>query len=155
MGGFTLYKGEEPQGVLLHKRLATLFESGKIELPKITEAEIEDRSKGDGLSKALAVGQTGWFIMQCIARRAQDLIITELELATVAFAVVNVAIYFLWWKKPLGVQCSVPVYLLDEPKNMPEKLELVEEAREFHPFGGRKCSYSGRFYVSKSFIQVL
>ena len=33
------------------KRLAILFESGRIELPKITEAEIQDRSKGDGLSK--------------------------------------------------------------------------------------------------------
>jgi len=149
MGGFTLYKGEEPQGVLLHKRLAILFESGKIELPKITEAEIEDRSKRDSLSKALAIGQTGWFVTQCIARHAQGLIITELELATVAFAVVNVAIYFLWWKKPLGVQCSVPVYLLDEPKNKPEKVESVEKTGEFRLPGCIKCSCSADFSFRK------
>jgi hypothetical protein len=34
----------------------------------ITEKEIKDRSKGDILSKGFAILQTGWFVLQCIAR---------------------------------------------------------------------------------------
>jgi len=34
-----------------------------------------------------------------------------LELATLAFAVLNIILYTLWWDKPLGVACPVPVHL--------------------------------------------
>ncbi|KAI9507066.1 hypothetical protein F5148DRAFT_1208293 [Russula earlei] len=38
-------------------------------------------SKGDAASKTLVVMQTGWFVMQCVARVVQGLPVTELELA--------------------------------------------------------------------------
>ena len=78
-----------------------------------------DRSKRDLFSKGFAVLQTTWFITQCIARAAYGLTITELEIATLAFAVLNGLLYFLWWNKPQDVACPAPVYLChpsSEPK---------------------------------------
>jgi len=80
------------------------------ETGRISKREIEDKSKGDIISKAVVVFQTGWFVAQCITRASQGLPITELELITVAFAAFNLTIYLLWWDKPQNVQCGVRVY---------------------------------------------
>ena len=93
------------------KRLEDLTSEGKIRWPGISEHAIQDKSKGDFFSKGFAVLQTTWFITQCIARAVYGLTITELELATLAFAVLNGILYFLWWDKPQDVTCPVPVYL--------------------------------------------
>ncbi|KAJ7769057.1 hypothetical protein B0H14DRAFT_3509552 [Mycena olivaceomarginata] len=68
-----------------------------------------DRSKGDALSKGLALAQGLWFCVQYFARIHHHLAVTQLEVATVAFAVVNVFIWALWWRKPLDVQRPIVV----------------------------------------------
>ncbi|KAF9470693.1 hypothetical protein BDN70DRAFT_981818 [Pholiota conissans] len=115
MGGFTLYKNDQPRGTLTPDLFLKLIENGEINFPALTEKEIQDRSKGDALSKGLAVGQTSWFVVQCIARHIEGLNVTGLEITTAALAVFNATIYFFWWNKPLDVRCSVPVYLLEVP----------------------------------------
>ncbi|KDR77199.1 hypothetical protein GALMADRAFT_435475 [Galerina marginata CBS 339.88] len=104
MGGFTLFEGGNPKEVLLPEKMDELLLEGRIDFPRVTVEEIWDRSKGDGLSKAIVIGQTTWFIAQCIARRTQGLIVTELELVTGTFAAFNAVIYFLWWNKPLNIR---------------------------------------------------
>ncbi|KAJ7346141.1 hypothetical protein DFH08DRAFT_1008091 [Mycena albidolilacea] len=71
--------------------------------------DIEDKSKGDTLSKSIALLQGLWFIAQCIARVSQNLPVTELEVATFAFSVVNILIWGLWWNKPLDVQRPIRI----------------------------------------------
>ena len=93
------------------ERLETLASEGKIRWPCISVDEIKDRSKRDVFSKGFAVLQTTWFITQCIARAVYGLTITELEIATLAFAVLNGLLTFLWWNKPQDVACPAPVYL--------------------------------------------
>ena len=88
-----------------------LLRMAYVDLPKITQKEIKDRSKGDILSKSLTVMQVGWFVIQCIVRRYKGLAITELELTTAALALTNTATYLFWWNKPLNVQCTVPIPL--------------------------------------------
>ena len=112
MGGFMLMDGNERNRVLSPDELPELLQKGEIAFPSITEEEIEDRSKADGLAKGIAVLQTTWSIAQCISRPAQGLIITEIELMTLAIAALNGISYFLWWNKPLDVKCCVPVLLL-------------------------------------------
>ncbi|KAJ7879740.1 hypothetical protein B0H14DRAFT_2566591 [Mycena olivaceomarginata] len=68
------------------------------------------QSKGDALSKGLALIQGLWFTTQCIARVFQRLPVTELEVATAAFAVVNILIWWLWWSKPLDVRQPIVVH---------------------------------------------
>jgi hypothetical protein len=113
MGGFTLH---DEQGTALRilepDELMTLFPKGKIAWPSITEEEIQDRSKGDYLSKGIVLIQTTWFIAHCIARGVHGLEITQLEVVTLAFVALTGATSYLWWDKPADVRCSVPVYLI-------------------------------------------
>jgi hypothetical protein len=109
MGGFKLFDDEGPVRTLNPDELQSLAQNGEIDFPYITENEILDKSKGDVLSKGLVVIQTGWFILQCIARQVEHLPLTELELVTLAFAALNFVTYGLWWNKPLNVQCPVRV----------------------------------------------
>ena len=106
-------EGNAAKGVLCWERFSELLKAGRIEFPKITVEQIEDRSKADGFSKMIALGQTLWFVLQCISRRAQNLDLTVIELLTLSLAVLNGLMYFLWWHKPLDVRCPVHVYLLD------------------------------------------
>ncbi|KAF4609604.1 hypothetical protein D9613_012259 [Agrocybe pediades] len=123
MGGFMLYESNSTQrlGTLSIDTFEDLVESKKIKFPEISYEEIKDRSKGDGLAKALVLTQTTWFIIQLIARYSQRLVITEIELTTSAFAVLNGAMYFLWWSKPLDVQCADPVYLVGDSDDSGER----------------------------------
>ena len=133
MGGFMLYEGNDAKGVLSLGRFSELLTTGKIEFPTVTEEEIEDRSKADGFSKTIALGQTLWFVAQCLARPAQHLDLTLIELLTLSLAVLNGMMYFLWWHKPLDVRCPFPVYLLDnlnEPRRANEP--NLNEPNELH-----------------------
>ena len=118
-----LFEGEIAKGLLTPERFSELLVAGKIDFPTVTAEEIEDRSKSDGFTKTIALGQTLWFVAQCIARRAQHLDLTLIELLTLSLAVLNGVMYFLWWHKPLDVRCPVRVYLLDKSytPNMSEK----------------------------------
>ena len=126
MGGFMLFEGNVAKGVLSPERFAALLMAEKIEFPTITVEEIEDRSKADGFSKTIALGQTLWFVAQCFARIAQHLDLTLVELLTLSMAVLNGLMYFLWWNKPLDVHCPIRVYLLDKPNEPSEHNEPDE-----------------------------
>jgi len=75
-----------------------------------TEREIKDRGKADVVAKILALLQTSWFVAQCIARGVKQLPLTELEVVTLAYATMNVFIYYFWWDKPKDVGCPIRVY---------------------------------------------
>lgn len=118
MGGFTVvdpdkrYMKEEEQcaKVLTYGQFEQLLADPCFEFPDITKAEIQDRSKGDALSKLIAILQSTYFILQCIARTQRGLAITELELVTLALASLNAVTFGFWWHKPLGVQAPVRIY---------------------------------------------
>ncbi|KAF8648114.1 hypothetical protein AX16_006398 [Volvariella volvacea WC 439] len=90
-----------------HRKGLYVGEDAIEQIPKIREKEIQDRGKGDLLAKAIVVLQTSWFVVQCAARHIEGLVLTELELATLAFATLNVMTYILWWEKPLNVEYLV------------------------------------------------
>ncbi|KDR77192.1 hypothetical protein GALMADRAFT_435041 [Galerina marginata CBS 339.88] len=138
MGGFTLFEGGRPKAVLLPDKMEKLLLEGRIDLPQITEEEFHDRSKGDAIAKTLLIGQTSWFIAQCIARRAQGLILTELELVAGTFAVLNGVMYFLWWNKPLDIRWHVPVHLLDKLKSA-EDVSRSTQPTDHHPHFESRC----------------
>jgi hypothetical protein len=98
MGGFVRYEGDEGPYIIYPDDLRSHLRKGDI-----TDRAINDKSKGDVLSKGFAIIQTGWFILQCTARKIQHLPVTELEIVTLAFAILNFATYLLWWNKPLDV----------------------------------------------------
>ena len=142
MGGFMLFEGNVAKGVLSPERFSELLAAGKIEFPTVTWEEIEDRSKADGFSKTIALGQTLWFVAQCIARRAQNLDLTLIELLTLSLAVLNGLMYFLWWHKSLDVRCPIRIYLLDKPvvPNEPNEFSEPNMPSESNVRSGNKPS---------------
>ncbi|KAJ7853252.1 hypothetical protein B0H13DRAFT_1643092, partial [Mycena leptocephala] len=103
MGGFISSTGYPvvTKKQLADSELGPEFPTG---IKSLDAEDIMDKSKGDALSKGLAMVQGLWFTAQCIACVHQHLAVTELEIATLAFAVVNIFIWLLWWDKPLDVQ---------------------------------------------------
>ncbi|KAG2104333.1 uncharacterized protein F5147DRAFT_579993 [Suillus discolor] len=110
MGGFMLYVDRKPYRTLQPKHILKLIREGCIDVPTLTARQIHDKSKGNAISKGLIILQVAWFIMQLITRVIYHLEITQLEVGTLAFAVLNFLTYAVWWNKPLDVQCPHPVY---------------------------------------------
>ncbi len=111
MGGFVLYDEDKYIGAISPRHFRKLVAAKAIDFPCIKEKEINDRSKGDELSKGLAIIQTAWFIVQYIAGAKQHSRIVPLESATLAYAALNALLYFFWWNKPLNPQIPVPIRL--------------------------------------------
>ncbi|KZP22164.1 hypothetical protein FIBSPDRAFT_488166 [Athelia psychrophila] len=110
MGGYQIYDKDGPRYALDPETVIRFVRAGKITAP--AAEEVADRSKGDVLSKGLAVIQTLWFVTQCIARRFEGLPLTNLEVITLAYTVITVAMYIAWWEKPLNVRCGIRVSML-------------------------------------------
>ncbi|KIK42242.1 hypothetical protein CY34DRAFT_12501 [Suillus luteus UH-Slu-Lm8-n1] len=103
MGGFVLYVDGEPWATLTLDELMGFVRDGSVEMPDITKADIEDRSKGDVISKSVAILQLAWFVIQLIARYTQDLPVTLLEIDTLGVVTLACIAYILWWKKPKDI----------------------------------------------------
>ncbi|KAJ7488934.1 hypothetical protein FB451DRAFT_1080401 [Mycena latifolia] len=108
MGGFVSHSGHP---IATSKQLDDPLLGPKYlsAMKKVKVEDIWDKSKGDALSKGVALAQGLWFTTQCLARVYQNLPVTELEVATLAFAVINILIWILWWGKPYNVQQPIPV----------------------------------------------
>ncbi|KAF7329617.1 hypothetical protein MKEN_00224700 [Mycena kentingensis (nom. inval.)] len=78
-------------------------------LRDVPDAIIADRSKQDVFAKGVAFLQGIWFVLRFSARTHQHLGVTVLEVATLAFALINLVIWILWWSKPL--QVTQPIVL--------------------------------------------
>jgi len=140
MGGITTVgpafedsDSENPEGQVLTPERYTRLTSGAQGITKVTFSDIKDRSKGDLLSKGIAILQTTWFILQCVARREQELALTELKLVTLALASLNATTYVFWWHKPLGVQEPVRICYKPEANADERPIETVKDASDESP----------------------
>jgi hypothetical protein len=139
MGGFVLYVDGEPRAALRPKELLRFVREGSVEMPTITEAEIKDRSKGDGISKCVAILQLAWFVIQLITRYAQGLPVTLLEIDTLGVAAMAYIAYGFWWKKPKDVGRPYIVYWKSEV-TAPPRGSLAREYRYVNNITSRACS---------------
>ncbi|KAG2113221.1 hypothetical protein DEU56DRAFT_985197 [Suillus clintonianus] len=110
MGGFMLYVNGKPRATLRPDELWRLVHKESVDVPIIVEADIEDRSKGDALSKGIAILQLAWFVLQLVARYVQNLPMTLLEIDTLAVAALTSISYGFWWKKPKDVRRPYAVH---------------------------------------------
>lgn len=94
-------------------------------IPKIAEDDIKDKSKGDWITKLIAILQVLWLWVQLIARKAQGLTSTQLEITTAAIAVCSVITYGLYWNKPKDI--STRIHL--KAARYPQPEEMIELAR--------------------------
>lgn len=90
-----------PNGILFLRRLDLL--------PNIAISSIQDKSKADGIAKALVCIQAGWFLIQCIARVAKKLPVTVLEIHVLAHVLCAFAAYALWFEKGYDVDAPIVI----------------------------------------------
>jgi hypothetical protein len=141
MGGFQLY--ERPDEPLLKQeeggverylinpgKFVRILEmedvrNHKLEtlIPCTTEEDLKDKGKSDWIAKSIVILQTSWFIVQCVARGFRHLSLTELEIVTLAYAMMNCFIYIFWWDKPRDVGCPIRVYDNVTTSRTPSKWE--------------------------------
>jgi hypothetical protein len=110
MGGFLLYVDDSRRVTLTPDELLGFVRDGSVDMPDILWADLDDRSKGDALSKGIVILQLGWFVVSLVARFSQNLPTTLLEIDTLAVAALTSIAYSLWWKKPKDVRRPYPVH---------------------------------------------
>ena len=94
-----------------------------LRLPYISLKELQDRSKSDSFTRAIAVIQIFWTVIQICTRATRHLAISQLEIAVAAFAASAIAVYGLNWDKPKGVQ--VPITILQYKSKVPDTISRV------------------------------
>lgn len=114
MGGFAidgskaerpfLPKGQEhvtftQAGIKILIRLGYMDEFGNISVD-----DIRDKGKASSIAKVLVAIQTLWFCTQLIARLAQSLPISLLELNTFAHGICTLFAIYFWWEKPQDIE---------------------------------------------------
>lgn len=122
----------------LHLCMEDLLELRKqnhMRLPNISEEEIMALSRSDVLIRTIAVCQILWFTTQIIKRMTQQIAITQLEVAVLAFAALALLLYGLNWNKPQNIE--IPLSVISFPHSPPdgfrEKLLPRNEFRETIP----------------------
>ncbi|KAH8897712.1 hypothetical protein GQ53DRAFT_884500 [Thozetella sp. PMI_491] len=117
MGGITILfddsmiSQERDRWILDASQLLLARRYGIIDrLPDMREDDISDRNKGDLFVKAIAIGQTLWFVLQLIVRITWRLPTSQLEIMTLAFALCTAMAYLLLLDKPKDVQYSVVIH---------------------------------------------
>ena len=138
MGGFHLFERSSKETKMSPEDDEPLHPLGEMDLLSCdiyepffipTKEEIEDRAKSNWLAKSLVLLQTSWFVTQCIARGIEHLPLTHLEIVTLAYAAMNVPIYYFWWNKPLNVNRPVRVFRKTDPgETQPQVGELISDS---------------------------
>ena len=110
MGGFVIDMDESCKAyfqtgvssplILSAEAILLLAECEPQLLAKVSQDSILDRGKADNLSKILVCVQTGWMVLQCVARVASRLPLTLLELNTLGHVACGIMLYMIWFKKP-------------------------------------------------------
>ncbi|KAI1068921.1 hypothetical protein LB507_006154, partial [Fusarium sp. FIESC RH6] len=110
----TKYRGKGPKYLALQaSKLSTRytwFNTHPLQHLVLRKDDIEDKSKADSFVKSIAVFQIAWLVLNVIARAIKKLPITQLEIATIAFALMAILTYATNWWKPKDV--SRPIHLL-------------------------------------------
>jgi hypothetical protein len=74
------------------------------EFENILVDDIRDKGKASSIAKVLVAIQTLWFCTQLVARLAQSLPISLLELNTFAHGICTLFAIYFWWEKPQDIE---------------------------------------------------
>jgi len=91
----------------------------------ITSDIIDDLSKSDWMGRVLFLVQSGWMIIQTMARYFSHLPITLLELHAALHVAVAALQYIVWWCKPIDMVVMTPLSLPHRNFNMRETEDLT------------------------------
>lgn len=108
-GGFILHPPDSPPFPVNSRAIYYLVSNGYLDAPSVKEKELWEKSKTDRLGKLVALTQSGYLVVQIIARALQSLEVTCLEILTIAFLFCTAATYYFWLDKVLDAE--IPLHL--------------------------------------------
>ena len=76
--------------------------------------EVSERGNANGVSKAIVLCQTLWFVIQCLNREINRLPVTLVEVQVSIQILYAASMYAFWWYKPLDVNKTVEITLNKE-----------------------------------------
>jgi hypothetical protein len=88
------------------------------------DADIDARSKADGLGKSFTMFQTSWILVQIISRAVQHLDVSLLEFATLAYILLTITTYVFWFQKPYDIGAPFVVDAASVSERMIEPTSL-------------------------------
>jgi hypothetical protein len=109
-----------------------LFTSGQATFPQIRPKDIRDRSKADSFAKLFALLQSGWLLINILARAGYHLYVSPLELMTVAYIICAFTMYGFWWHKPKDVAVPMIIKVPLPPADRMASKKPSEPALEEH-----------------------
>jgi len=109
MGGFILCKDGQPVQTLSEPRMVRLLEQGAITLPTITTADIKEQSNLHPTFAFLAFLQASWFVVECLSRVVDGLLITQLEIITLLHIFMSIITLIFTWQKPLNARYPISI----------------------------------------------
>jgi hypothetical protein len=113
-------------------------EFGIIDLPCLTQEELDDKSKSDAITKLITLTQVLWLVVQLIVRKSKNLPSSQLEIMTLAFAACSGINYAILWDKPQGI--NVPIYIKAKRFATPKELARLAEGGPAWLIPGRRVS---------------
>ncbi|KAI0418917.1 hypothetical protein F5X98DRAFT_96117 [Xylaria grammica] len=148
MGGFYIRDDDQPSSTPTdHLLTASHFVKHwtHINIPNLSEDDLNDKSKTDYFTKAIAVIQITQLILSLIIREVQHLAFSQLETLTLAFAVCGILTYICSWYKPQNVRKPIEVsFNKDSDKLKPEILQRRTFDSFWHVLANSKVAYRHR-----------
>jgi len=132
------------------RQILTLRSEGQLKkLPCITKGEVNDKSKGDSFTKAIAVGQISWTVIQVCVRGARGLAISQLEIAVIAFSFCAAVIYAVQWLRPKDV--GVPITVVQYEGSIPSEVlnSLHKNGWDRERYGKNIPNYKPEFSIDE------
>jgi hypothetical protein len=119
MGGFVMQQNHDNNALsrscqVLSSKLLETFHTELTSWPTLSDEEIEDHSKANWLVKGFASIQIVWFVVQLIARWAQGLSVSTLELFTLGIVFCAILIFVAYWKKPYEIQIPITLHATND-----------------------------------------
>lgn len=111
MGGFYIQDRSSPSENRLLSASHFAHSWKNIDVPNISEDDLNDKSKADYFTKAVAVIQITQLLLSLIVREVRHLAFSQLETLTLAFAICGVLTYICSWYKPQNVTRPIQVRL--------------------------------------------
>ncbi len=93
---------------------------------EVPKDQIDDKSKADALAKVLVCLQVTWTVVQVISKKAVRYPISLLEVHTLVHVVCALALYTLWFEKPMGVREPTFLDPEDFKEHLNESLAIVD-----------------------------
>ncbi len=113
-------------------QIHTLRSSGVLRSwPQVAISLIEDKSDANVVGKLMSMATIGWLVISVFWQLGHGSAITPIEATAMAYAIVAVITYGLWFEKPLDVNTSTEVLDFDHAKLSGDILTDLEEGTEW------------------------